>query len=455
MFELLDGRASAFQWDTGLYVDCTGLAESDEVHFCRPGITLALHPAMQGETLAAPVPDELLQQAQPIIVFAYVQTVTGEITRVSTRLCVTARPKPPGYIASPTEALRWEHLQEQIGDLDDLHTQDKTNLVVALNEAMAQSGQAAEGAVAVGKQLGKLSEEISDCIKAPTTAEVGQTIMVKAIGDDGKPTEWEPVTLPEQVQADWHQNDPTAADYVKNRPFYTGNPVETVLVEESTVTFDDSGEGYYLAEFPSTFEATVGETYKVSWDGTVYERTCVYVQDLPAIGNLSIIGLGSDTGEPFLMGIINSVAIRIFAEEEEEHTFSVYHVSSAVHKLDERYLPETAMKSEYAAYMMPCINADLVKDITYFSNPIADTTYTTDCAASEWKLLASIINTANTNLIVYATGRLIVGSSLTTENNLTIYGSRYFDGVHKIDKTNLQFDETSETLTVTQYAQTL
>lgn len=119
MFELLDGRASAFQWDTGLYVDCTGLAESDEVHFCRPGITLALHPAMQGETLAAPVPDELLQQAQPIIVYAYAQTVTGEITRVATRLCVTARPKPPGYIASPTDALRWDHLQEQIENLQE------------------------------------------------------------------------------------------------------------------------------------------------------------------------------------------------------------------------------------------------------------------------------------------------------------------------------------------------
>lgn len=142
MFELLDGRASAFQWDTGLYVDCTGLAESDEVHFCRPGITLALHPAMQGETLVARVPDELLQQAQPIIIFAYVQTATGEITKVSTRLCVTARPKPPGYISTPTEALRWENLQEQIGDLNGLNTQDKTNLVAAVNEAMTQGGGA-------------------------------------------------------------------------------------------------------------------------------------------------------------------------------------------------------------------------------------------------------------------------------------------------------------------------
>lgn len=57
-------------------------------------------------------------------------------------------------------------------------------------------------------------------IPVPTTAEVGQTVVVKAVDENGKPTEWEPVTLPKQVQADWNQNDSTAADYVKNRTHY-------------------------------------------------------------------------------------------------------------------------------------------------------------------------------------------------------------------------------------------
>ena len=34
-----------------------------------------------------------------------------------------------------------------------------------------------------------------------------------------------------QVQSDWSQNDETAKDYVKNRPFYTGNPVYNALSE--------------------------------------------------------------------------------------------------------------------------------------------------------------------------------------------------------------------------------
>ena len=72
------------------------------------------------------------------------------------------------------------------------------------------------------------------------------------------------------VQPDWNQNDSTASDYVKNRPFYTGDPVETVLVEASTISFSGTG-GIYQGKFSSTFSPTIGETYKVSWDGTVYE----------------------------------------------------------------------------------------------------------------------------------------------------------------------------------------
>ena len=89
------------------------------------------------------------------------------------------------------------------------------------------------------------------------------------------------------AQPDWNQNDSAAADYVKNRPFYTGDPVETVLVEESTVSFANSG-GSYVAEFSTSFNAEFGKTYKVSWDGTVYECVCYGFNDhIPVIGNQS------------------------------------------------------------------------------------------------------------------------------------------------------------------------
>ena len=141
------------------------------------------------------------------------------------------------------------------------------------------------------------------------------------------------------VQPDWNQNDETAADFVKNRPFYTGNQVETVLVEERTATFTDEG-GVYGAEVISTFLATVGETYKVSWDGTVYESVCAdYRAGLFAIGNLSIAGAGADTGEPFLI-VPNGSSIFIYTPDTSDtHTFSISGLAPEVVKIDEKYLP--------------------------------------------------------------------------------------------------------------------
>ena len=143
------------------------------------------------------------------------------------------------------------------------------------------------------------------------------------------------------VQPDWNQNDETAADYVKNRPFYTGAPVETVFVEESTVSFSGSG-GMYLAQIQSNFEATVGETYNVSWDGAAYECVCVDFRNSLFIGNLSIAGAGSDTGEPFLMQINNGSEIAIYTKDASaSHTISISGSIAEVIQIPDKYIPNT------------------------------------------------------------------------------------------------------------------
>lgn len=150
-----------------------------------------------------------------------------------------------------------------------------------------------------------------------------------------------------QVQPDWNQNDETAKDYVKNRPFYT-ETTEAVFVEESTVSFVDTGRGFYWAQFPSNFKATVGKTYKVYWDGTAYECTCVDFNDMPVIGNLSIGGIGSDTGEPFVIQVAKGKGIAIATKDTSaSHTFSISGLVTEVVKIDEKYLPSNlATKSE-------------------------------------------------------------------------------------------------------------
>ena len=199
----------------------------------------------------------------------------------------------------------------------------------------------------------KINGYIIKDANAPHPSNAGSAGQVLKKTETG--TEWADAPVP-----DWNQNNSTAADYVKNRPFYTGDPVETVLVEESTVAFAEvHGRGLYSAQLSSTFEATVGETYKVSWDGTVYECTCEGSNDLYLIGNLSIAGGGSDTGEPFIMGVPNGKRIVIYtADTASSHIISVSGRTTQVVKIDEKYLPDTvATKSDVETAQTTANNA--------------------------------------------------------------------------------------------------
>ena len=114
------------------------------------------------------------------------------------------------------------------------------------------------------------------------TATVGQTIKVAAVDGDGKPTEWEAADMPEQVQADWNQNDSTAADYVKNRTHYEESTyVDYVLNTSGTVI-----TGFSMAE--------AGETMAVKINGvesaeTVKEvESSIFGSSYKYIGNIDI-----------------------------------------------------------------------------------------------------------------------------------------------------------------------
>ena len=170
-----------------------------------------------------------------------------------------------------------------------------------------------------------------------TGAKVGQIVQVSSVDKNGKPTGWIPVDVPEQKQPDWNQNDTAATDYVKNRPFYTGNPVETVLVEESTVAFEDGGS-VYIAEWPDSLDLIEGQTYIVKFDGTEYSCVCqIFNGSAPVIGNLSIAGAGDDSGEPFI--IINQGSwMTGTSGTSASHVISISKSVQEVKKIDSKYI---------------------------------------------------------------------------------------------------------------------
>lgn len=145
------------------------------------------------------------------------------------------------------------------------------------------------------------------------------------------------------VQPDWNQNDNTQPDYVKNRPFYTGDLVETEIIPKTTVTFTEQ-EGLMAAPWPKSFDAVEGRTYKISWDGTDYVCTCIFYSGaVLLLGNLGIVGAGDNTGEPFIFIKQNGWTVGTI-ESVTEHVISISEYDSQIVKIDEKYLPERGLE---------------------------------------------------------------------------------------------------------------
>lgn len=116
-------------------------------------------------------------------------------------------------------------------------------------------------------------------------------------------------------------------------PYY-GEPVETVLVDNKTV----SGNGivnFYL-------EIKAGRKYCVTFDETVYE--CIGMEltgGITYIGNTSIseiISTDTDTGEPFLI-IVGEGQTFIYLSDGGSHVISVSAIAPAVYPMSAEYLP--------------------------------------------------------------------------------------------------------------------
>lgn len=157
------------------------------------------------------------------------------------------------------------------------------------------------------------------------------------------------------TQADWSVNDETDPSYVKNRPFYKTDPVETELCNGTYETFDIMGDGsLYLMEIPvnQVFDLSLGQEIKVIWDGTEYNLIVQDLEGLPAWGNYSILGdlIGTtleDTGEPFLVGYDPTAGVIIVytTTTETEHTVVMSTLTVNIVKIGEEYLPDLIGKS--------------------------------------------------------------------------------------------------------------
>ena len=137
-----DGRTELWQWDTGrkIVVDDKSVSE---VHYSKYSSTKAItRPVINGK---AEIPNFLLQDTHAVTVYAYSGSIENGYTMAEKTFNVAKKPKPANYVETEEDKAILAKLKASIGDLSELQTEAKDNLVAAINEAYAPKSIAGYG----------------------------------------------------------------------------------------------------------------------------------------------------------------------------------------------------------------------------------------------------------------------------------------------------------------------
>lgn len=127
-----DGRTELWQWDTGrkIVVDDKSVSE---VHYSKYSSTQAItREVINGK---AEIPNFLLQDTHAVTVYAYSGSIENGYTVAEKTFNVAKKPKPANYVETEEDKAILAKLKAEIGDLSELYTEAKDNLVSAINEA--------------------------------------------------------------------------------------------------------------------------------------------------------------------------------------------------------------------------------------------------------------------------------------------------------------------------------
>jgi hypothetical protein len=151
------------------------------------------------------------------------------------------------------------------------------------------------------------------------------------------------LSVAEQVQADWTQNDETAVDFVKNRPCYTewkaGTYFDVTLGKETATQggvffyrIDNNEINWDMFDKTDNQLFVKGRKYNIVFDGVTYTSTAG--DDMIGNGHLYYEEL-EDNGMPFAVSAANGVTP--VCKTAGEHSIKVTGEVPTYHKLDKRY----------------------------------------------------------------------------------------------------------------------
>lgn len=140
-------------------------------------------------------------------------------------------------------------------------------------------------------------------------------------------------------RGNWNQNDPSADDYIKNRPFYSEGIKEQEIVPERIVEgFSSFGPLHYVIQDPFSFSPILGESYVVTWDGAEYEVTAANADGYVYIGNENYVFMESGGSIPFTLINADETLFLVTESPSSSHTIKIVIKTEVVHKLDKKFI---------------------------------------------------------------------------------------------------------------------
>lgn len=157
---------------------------------------------------------------------------------------------------------------------------------------------------------------------------------------------------PPDEQSNWDQNDTTASDYIRNRPFYTDYEVdfkflETVVnfnIEEKDGIYRFDGSG--IIQDISEYLFNEGVKFLVVFNGIKYISTCRYQDDKYYIGNGTFFDMDDIESElPFYITVSEDEQVIAYSSIQGNSNIAVYSLlDEQIHKIDKKYLPDDILE---------------------------------------------------------------------------------------------------------------
>ena len=142
-------------------------------------------------------------------------------------------------------------------------------------------------------------------------------------------------------QSDWNQNDPTALDYIKNRPFYEETSEVVMLPETSFEIVAGTRQIIISNSFSYAFE--IGKEYTVTFDGETDTHTAITAYGSGTLTNTSSNDVSAGNGWGIQM--LNGQCVFVTADPSlvGAHTISISGPVTKLHRIDSKYMPIKAL----------------------------------------------------------------------------------------------------------------